>query len=388
VTDYFYSEHGWLIDDISVPEIGFSDDVDSGDKNWSANGWFKNVIHITDPGKAVPFYIDFTIPSNFTDNGTDNKLVVTQLVGADGDFNPGQSSASILIVNLPDFVKVVPPSPAPPSGGGGGGGGAGASEYYSYRDGVLGFYTSSIPSGITKTISAERSDSPVDSVSIVLSSVARNAFFSIAPLYSQPDTIKQALPGVYQYFSIDVRNIEPLSIGSATIRVAVPKAWVESQGKTKEDIVVARYSNGAWSDLQTVFVSEDGSDLLFDASSPGFSVFAVRFKSEIPQRPVLKPAATRKPKLAQMKPVTVVVGNESAEKVLASIKGQLQGKTDATKEEMARVFGPEPESPSKIAWKLILEISVAAFVFILIVVFVFVRRFRHRSQKVEEKEVK
>jgi len=40
-TDPYYLELGWYIDDIAIPEIGFADDIESGQDGWTINaGWF------------------------------------------------------------------------------------------------------------------------------------------------------------------------------------------------------------------------------------------------------------------------------------------------------------------------------------------------------------
>ncbi len=41
VTDDAVNRPGWTIDDISIPEIGFSDDVESGDNGWQAEGFVR-----------------------------------------------------------------------------------------------------------------------------------------------------------------------------------------------------------------------------------------------------------------------------------------------------------------------------------------------------------
>ena len=41
VTDDVVNRPGWLIDDISIPELGYSDDVESGDGGWQASGFVR-----------------------------------------------------------------------------------------------------------------------------------------------------------------------------------------------------------------------------------------------------------------------------------------------------------------------------------------------------------
>jgi hypothetical protein len=46
LTDTFYTQHGMVLDDIAIPEIGFSDDVETLDTAWEAEGWLRtaNVV--------------------------------------------------------------------------------------------------------------------------------------------------------------------------------------------------------------------------------------------------------------------------------------------------------------------------------------------------------
>lgn len=42
VTDDAITDQGWAIDDIAVPELGYADDVESGDGGWDAAGWVRH----------------------------------------------------------------------------------------------------------------------------------------------------------------------------------------------------------------------------------------------------------------------------------------------------------------------------------------------------------
>jgi hypothetical protein len=42
VTDEAYSEPGMVIDDIAIPEIEWSDDVEGGEEDWTTEGWVRS----------------------------------------------------------------------------------------------------------------------------------------------------------------------------------------------------------------------------------------------------------------------------------------------------------------------------------------------------------
>jgi len=58
-TDPFVLELGWYVDDIEIPEIGFTDDVESGPKNWTYNGWSITTPQTSPNGTVLSFSIEY-----------------------------------------------------------------------------------------------------------------------------------------------------------------------------------------------------------------------------------------------------------------------------------------------------------------------------------------
>jgi len=340
VTDEAYSEHGWLVDDISVPEIGFLDDVQSGNKNWTTNGWRYNVLYITNSSKLIPVKIDYTIPSNYTSNGTEQKIVVTHIPGADQDYNPGQSSVAHIVAILPPLVRNIP---TPPSGGGGGGGGLPPESYSNVGD-ALRYYVSLFSPQVIHEIRASLSDTPLTDIILQITYAARNVEIKIIPLRTKPDNV-QDLPGVYRFFSIETINIDYSSIKKAVLHVLVQKDWMQQNHLSENDIVVARFSGGKWSDLPTIYLSFDGKNYKYEATTPGFSVFAVRKKTAATPATLMN--QTAKPNISQVKPLTIVTGNVSVNETVEEIKDIIQQKTNATEKEVEEFFAQKVQIISK-----------------------------------------
>jgi PGF-pre-PGF domain-containing protein len=305
VTDMNYAEYGWLIDDIAIPEIGFFDDVESGSNNWTSVGWLYNVIHVDQTGNAIPVYIDFTIPDSYVHNGSVQKVIATQVPGVEQGFNPSQSAVSRIVVIFPPVVKI--PLPPPEEGGGGG---SGQSQHYWYDEGQIDYVIDDILPDIARTLVIGREDSLVRAVELTLSEAVDEAAVRVTPLDELPQSIKQDLPRVYSYFEISTSGFYSSMIKNAVVNIAVEKSWIDEQGAMPEDIVVTRFSMGRWTDMETDLVSEDRKFYFFDATLPGFSVFAVRIREPIPEPEVLVPTETPKPDLAEMKKMTFV-GNVS-----------------------------------------------------------------------------
>jgi PGF-pre-PGF domain-containing protein len=78
---------------------------------------------------------------------------------------------------------------------------------------------------------------------------------------------------VHSYIEINA-TVSDDNITSAKVRFVVFKSWLEENGITKDDIVLLRYS-GEWQTLPTIIFEEKDEYIEFEATSLGFSVFAV-----------------------------------------------------------------------------------------------------------------
>jgi len=72
VTDAALDFDGFALDDISIPEIGFNDDVEKADGGWTANGFIRssNVVAQRYVVQVIHFGASPTIERHFVDNGT------------------------------------------------------------------------------------------------------------------------------------------------------------------------------------------------------------------------------------------------------------------------------------------------------------------------------
>ncbi|MBW2967036.1 immune inhibitor A [Candidatus Woesearchaeota archaeon] len=371
ITDSYYSEHGWLVDDISIAAIGFSDDIQSGNSGWNSTGWVMNVMSLDSSAATLPIYLDFVIPDSYVSSGGAERLIVSSIPGVDADFNPTQSSAQRVIATLPPLVKYTPPAPVPapelPSGGGRGGGGS-VSTYNTYTpvQSVPGqsivYFAPVIPAQTPHTISGLPPDTPLRSIILRLSLYTKNAKVILTPLDAKPVSIKHDVPGVYRFFEITAINLYEGLIESATFEISVPKSWLSAQRGSRDDITLTRYALGRWTDLPTYFTREDSSNYYYTSTTPGFSTFAVRLKSQLPPPNITKPVPTGKPNISQVKPITYVAGNQSPEEALQDIKEELVAKSKVTEEELEAIF-PEEESPAMDQWlPLIISIPVAIII--------------------------
>jgi len=79
---------------------------------------------------------------------------------------------------------------------------------------------------------------------------------------------------VYKYLEITT-NIPNSKITEVKIKFKIEKSWLTANGIDVASISLKRYVSGSWVSLPTVKLSEDSTYVYFEATSPGFSLFAI-----------------------------------------------------------------------------------------------------------------
>ncbi len=352
VTDDAWSEHGWLIDDIAIPEIGFFDDVENGEDGWETNGWVSNSIDDTSNNQLIPLKIDFQIPDSFTWDGSDEIITITRMPWDDNGFNPSTVSTEKIRVKLPKLVKYVPPTH--PSGGGGGGGGTGH-PYYIYSGNTVTFYAPAISHYSTTEIKPGRNlESAIIDISLKLVRNLRNVRVSLTKLPGRPTDVYDPLAEVYQYFQI-TKNIECNSVDSAIITFFVTSQWMEENNASTEDIVMMRWNQGNWQELMTNYVGMEGSNYLFEAETPCFSTFAIMKRKKEIEKPIIQAEPTERGDKLDTERVLFISGkNFTLEDFKKIILMKTYDETKLTEEQLKEMdtlpiteYKPETEAKEK-----------------------------------------
>ena len=84
---------------------------------------------------------------------------------------------------------------------------------------------------------------------------------------------------VYSYFDISV-SIPNKIIGTAKIKFKVPASWISKNNIDPSTIAMYRYNDGEWTKLMTAMTGSDSGYYYFEATSPGFSLYAVKGKTK------------------------------------------------------------------------------------------------------------
>jgi PGF-pre-PGF domain-containing protein len=123
-------------------------------------------------------------------------------------------------------------------------------------------------------------DAPSSTVSQI-SVTARNRVFNAGITFSESDSPPREIPPeppereVFRYLNITKENIGDDDIDSATIDFEVTKAWLRERRINVSTVRLRRSAGGQWQDLPTTLLFYDSDKFYFQASTPGFSIFAI-----------------------------------------------------------------------------------------------------------------
>src|SRR3989338_7995519 len=162
-------------------------------------------------------------------------------------------------------------------GGGGGGGGTGSDEgvKVSKQWDVL-------PAG-TATMSLSKAEIAIKAIDFAVGNAVSNAGLTVVKLEKAPVLKRDVQGKAFQYLRIDKTNIKDADISEVKFEFAVDKKWFDQNNGNVKDVVLQRYYNDLWTSLDTSYKRSDTTHNFFEATSPGFSYFAI----------VLKPAAAK-----------------------------------------------------------------------------------------------
>lgn len=86
----------------------------------------------------------------------------------------------------------------------------------------------------------------------------------------------------YSYTEINVTKQTDEKI-DATIRFTVPKTWIQNQNRNPKDIVMQRYHNNQWKDLETELIRETITHYEYTATTQEFSYFSIGLTPKTPR---------------------------------------------------------------------------------------------------------
>ncbi|MBI2176004.1 PGF-pre-PGF domain-containing protein [Candidatus Woesearchaeota archaeon] len=185
-----------------------------------------------------------------------------------------------------NFTTSAAPAPAPAasggggggsggssSGGGGGGGGGGGSSASSERSslGVPQLVTGDFASFTFK----KYAELAVQKISTRAMSSASNPAITVseARLVGTPPPVESGKGSVYKYLSIIKSGLT--DIADTRVSFAVSNSWMASGNIDPATVKLNRLEGNNWNQLPTVKVGSDSQFTMYEATTPGFSIFAI-----------------------------------------------------------------------------------------------------------------
>ncbi|MBI1978670.1 MAG: PGF-pre-PGF domain-containing protein [Candidatus Aenigmarchaeota archaeon] len=144
----------------------------------------------------------------------------------------------------------------------------------------------SIAAGKSATVDITKTeDVAFRKIVISVANAVNNIQVTVTKLADKPATVAQDVTGkVYHYIQVD-KNVSDTAVNQTTIRFAVAKTWLTNNSINDSTVVLNRYVAGnvnAWTELATSKIGElsgDTENIVYEAISPGLSVFAITGKT-------------------------------------------------------------------------------------------------------------
>lgn len=162
--------------------------------------------------------------------------------------------------------------------GGGGSGGAGGGSSSSAVGDFAQTTWASINEGETATIEVENGEIGVTDVSFTVEEKTYGAWVKVERIASLPSTVDAYSGQVYKNIKISATNVEKVMKDTATIDFKVAKSWLSENSIGRNNVVLLRYTDDAWTELETGVVSDDDTFVYYTAEAPGFSYFVIAEK--------------------------------------------------------------------------------------------------------------
>jgi len=113
-------------------------------------------------------------------------------------------------------------------------------------------------------------------IQIEILNEANDVKVTVEKLAEQPATVTQTVSGnVYHYMEISTNNLDEENIQNIIINFKVNKTWMEQNSIDKSTVLLNRWADSQWNELETSILDEDDDYVYYEATSPGFSYFTI-----------------------------------------------------------------------------------------------------------------
>ncbi len=234
---------------------------------------------------ASVIYLDGTVKSQTSSTAFTTKTPTISLsLTADASYNytvqvcdyAGNCNISDIFNLTADSAADAAEEAAASSGGGGGGATVGAVSNVAAKQSQV---WNKISAGESVTMKVSNDNIAFTQIAVNVENQVMSVAIETSSLKDTPSETTVASSNVYQYLQIKPSNLADADISSATINFEVTTAWLTTNNVANDDIALLRYKDGAWNVLDTKVVSSSAYKVKYEATSPGFSYFAIGSKS-------------------------------------------------------------------------------------------------------------
>jgi PGF-pre-PGF domain-containing protein len=201
------------------------------------------------------------------------------------------SSGSAIPISVNDAVVIISDASSTDantgstsSGSGGGGGGASDSGERFENIELKDVAERTVVKGMNLSYTFSETDNPIVNVNFTPLKNSGSVTTTIEVLKGRSALASEDPEGlVYRNMNIWVGKhgfATPANIEAMTIGFKVESSWMESNGVNSSAIRLNRHSDGKWNVLQTMVTGEGDGYVYFEASTPGFSPFAITAVTE------------------------------------------------------------------------------------------------------------
>lgn len=147
--------------------------------------------------------------------------------------------------------------------------------------------------GDTGTFTYKKSsDIAITEISVVAEAAASNPSITVRETTlssTMPLPVSKETGRIYKYISVVKSNLE--NVTEAKLKFSVPKGWFTNNSLDDSTVALNRLVSKSWVKLPTTKTGSDDKFTSYEATSGGFSIFAISAENA-----TVKPAAPEKPK--------------------------------------------------------------------------------------------
>ncbi len=117
-------------------------------------------------------------------------------------------------------------------------------------------------------------EAPIRKLTLMTNKEVQDPSFSAGKHKVKPSWVGAPDGKVHSFVSV-ATSIDQDDLGAVDIEFTLPEGWLKENAVHKSDVVLSRWVDGEWMDLETEVIG-NSSMITFKASSPGLNLFALR----------------------------------------------------------------------------------------------------------------